>query len=327
MADPAAPLAPAPVPRAALAGATSALAAVVCFSINDTSIKFLSGDYALHQIVLIRSSIAMLFFFAVIMPMSGGRRVLRTRRLGLHLVRGSAVVMANLAFFLGLASMPLADAVAIFFVAPLIITAFSVVFLGETVGPRRWAAVGIGLAGVMVMLRPGTDGIQWVALLPLAAAVAYATLHTLTRKLGVSESAATMTFYIQLVFIFASAAIGLALGDGAMARGADRGAWDFLFRAWVWPEPRDYAILALVGVCSALGGFFISQAYRLGEAAFVAPFEYVAMPMAVFWGVVVFGEWPDGVAWLGMALIVGAGLFVLWREAGTGAPLRLRHRR
>ena len=308
-----------------LRGALFAAIAVLCFSVNDVGIKFLSGDYALHLVVLIRSVIGMVVFLAVIMPLSGGVQVMRTSRLGIHLVRGLCVVLANMCFFLGLAALPIADAVAIFFVSPLVITVFSVLFLREHVGPRRWMAIAVGFLGVMVIVKPGTSAFQVASLLPILAAVLYATLHTLTRKIGGTESAATMAFYIQMTFLVTSAAIGLVLGSGQFAGSADP-SLAFLTRAWQVPVPQDYFTLAMIGVTSVLGGFFISQAYRLSEAAFVAPFEYVAMPMAVIWGLTIFGEWPAPTAWLGIAMIVGSGLFLLWREAeteeevATGAP-------
>lgn len=145
-----------PTARNNLIGIFSAVAASVFFSVNDMTVKLLSGDYALHQIILIRSVIGMTVLMAVIVPLEGGWAVLRTKRLPMHIFRGLSVVVANMTFFLALAALPLADAVAIFFVSPLIITLFSIVFLGETVGPRRWIAVGMGLAGVIVMMRPGS---------------------------------------------------------------------------------------------------------------------------------------------------------------------------
>ena len=266
-----------------LMGALCAAVAVMCFSVNDVGIKFLSGDYALHQVVLIRSVVGTLVFLAVIMPLSGGWRVIKTQRLGVHMIRGLCVVLANMCFFLGLAALPIADAVAIFFISPLVITVFSVLFLGEHVGPRRWIAIALGFAGVMVIVKPGTSAFQVASLLPIVAAVLYATLHTLTRKIGGTESAATMAFYIQLTFVVTSAAVGLFMGNGWLAGNAHP-SLEFLTRAWGGVDQGDYLLLAAIGVSSVAGGYFISQAYRLSEAAFVAPFEYVAMPMAVFWG-------------------------------------------
>ena len=137
--------------------------------------------------VLIRSLVGLMVLFMFIVPLSGGVKVLYTNRLGLHLLRGLCVVFANITFFLGLAALPLAEGVAIFFISPLLITIFSVIFLKEIVGPRRWAAVTIGLIGVLVILRPGSETFQTASLLPLSAAFGYATLHMLTRYIGKTE--------------------------------------------------------------------------------------------------------------------------------------------
>ena len=309
--------------RTNLIGALCAIGAMFCFSLNDVAIKLLSDAYPLHEVVLVRTLIGMAVFFALIMPFSGGLRCLRTKRLKMHLVRGFCVVLANTFFFMGLAAMPIADAVAIFFISPLVITVFSVIFLGETVGPRRWSAVALGLIGVMFIVRPGTSTFQLVSLLPMLAAVCYATLNVLTRRLGVTESAATLTFYIQVTFLFVSAMVGLGLGDGRFDTGSNV-SLTFLLREWQSPAVADYWLLIVIGVASAFGGLLISQAYRQNEAGFVAPFEYVAMLMAVFWGVVIFAQWPDGFTWLGIAMILGSGLFTAWRNTVTGAAPRAR---
>ena len=308
------------IQRSNLMGALFALAAVMCFSLNDVGIKFLSDRYALHQVILIRSVIGTLVLLAVIMPLAGGLRVMRTRRLGAHLLRGVCVVFANMCLFLGLAAMPIADAVAVFFVSPLIITIFSVIFLRETVGARRWAAIAVGFIGVMVIVKPGTTAFQLASLLPIAAATLYAVMHIVARKIGGTESAATMAFYIQSTFIVASVIFGLTLGHGAYA-GSGHPSLEFLLRAWGPIAPEDWPILVMLGVSGVFGGFFISQAYRLSEAAFAAPFEYVAMPMAIMWGVTVFGTWPAPTAWIGIALIIGSGLYLIWRESTKGRTL------
>ncbi|MGI9356816.1 MAG: DMT family transporter [Rhizobiaceae bacterium] len=290
-----------------------AIAASLAFTINDITIKFLSGDYALHQIVLIRASVAILITLAVFVPLDGGFTALKTRRPLMHLARGVCVVFANMAFFMSLAAMKIGEATAILFIAPLVITALAVVFLGERVGPRRWIAIAVGLAGVLVIVRPGTGAFQPAALLPLVAAIAYATLHILTRKLGLAEKAAAMAFYIQLTFIVICGVIGLTLGDGRYGNSGDPSV-DFLMRAWVWPPLGDMAIIVVAGIASAAGGYLISQAYRSAEASVIAPFEYVALPLSIFWGLTIFGEWPDGIAWLGIALIVASGLYAYSRE-------------
>lgn len=299
--------------RARIIGVLCVVGGMLFFSLNDMGIKFLSGAYALHQVVLIRSLVAMAVLLAFVMPFQGGYAAVRTRRLRVHLLRGLFVVLANMLFFVALAAMPLAEAVAISFVSPLLITLLSVILLGERVGPRRWLAVGIGLLGVIVMLRPGTEAFRAVAILPLLGAAAYAMVNILTRRMGGTESAVTLAFYIQLTFIVVSAAMGLGAGDGRYA-GTGDASLDFLLRAWVWPEAADWPILVMLGMSAAIGSLLVAQGYRLCEAALAAPFEYTAMPLAVFWGVLVFGEWPDMVSWTGIALILSGGLYLIWRE-------------
>jgi len=200
-----------------------------------------------------------------------------------------------------------------------------VVFLGEYVGPRRWAAVIVGLLGVVIMMRPGTASFQYASLLPVVAATAYAGLHMLTRLIGRTESAATMAVYIQIVFIAVCVIIGLAVGDGRFGDQSDP-SLRFLLRAWEWPVAADFPLFVLVGFGVAVGGYFISQAYRVAEASMVAPFEYLALPLSVLWGILIFDEWPDAVSYFGMALILGAGLFIVWREAVT-AKVQLQNPR
>jgi drug/metabolite transporter (DMT)-like permease len=276
----------------AFVGAACAAAATVFFSINDTAIKFLSDGYALHEVVLIRSVIGLAVIVFFVGPFTHGLATGRTGRLPMHIFRSFCVVAANMMFFLGLAALPLAQAVAIFFVAPLFITVLSVIFLKETVGPLLWAAVAICFLGVLIIVRPGGMSFQIASLLPLGAATAYATLHILTRLIRLTESAATMSFYNQLIFALVCVVIGLAVGDGRYGNQSDP-SLAFLLRAWRWPDQSDLPMLITIGIGTALGGYLISQAYRVAEAAYVAPFEYLAMPLSVFFGWVVFSEIPS----------------------------------
>lgn len=306
-----------------LNGALCAMAAAFCFSFNDMGIKLVSDSYAVHQVVLIRSLVGMCVFLAVIMPLSGGWVVMRTRRLGAHLARGLCVVIANTCLFLGLAALPIADAVAIYFVSPLFIALLSVIFLREYVGPRRWMAIAVGFAGVLLIVKPGTSAFQLAALLPAIAAFFYASLHIISRHIGDTESAATMAFYILITFIMVSSAVGLAIGDGRFA-GQGGPALEFLLRAWSPIDPWDWPVLVMLGVTGVAGGYLIGQAYRLAEAAYAAPFDYLAMIMAIIWGVTIFDTWPDLLSWAGITLILGAGLYLLWRET---AKARMAGRR
>ena len=221
-------------------------------------------------------------------------------------------MVSNVTFFVGLAAMPLADAVAVAFVSPLVVTLLSIFFLGEKVGPRRWAAVIVGMVGVIIMLRPGAGVIQPAALLVLVSAVLYASGNLLARQMGGTESAMTLSFYVQSGFIVVSIAMGLWIGDGHLASGDPL--WGFLFRPWIWPPLDDWPIFLATGLSVAIGGLMVAQAYRTAEAGLVAPFEYVGMPMAILWGAADLRHLPRSAAWVGIALICGSGLYVIWRE-------------
>jgi len=308
-------------PRNSLLGTLCAVAGATCFSLNDMLVKFLSGGYALHQIVLIRAGVGLTLVLVAIMVVGGGLASLRTRRPGMHALRLVFLLIANTSFFAAIAAMPLAEATALFFVAPLVIAVLSFAVLGERVGPWRWAAVLIGLAGVGVMLRPGVEAVQPAALLALLAALGYASLGLVTRRMGGTEGAATMTFYTQAGLVAVSVLVGLAVGDGRFGAVEDP-SLAFLLRGWVWPAPGDLLVFLVTGAASATGAFLIAQAYRVAEAGLVAPFEYVALPMAVVWGMVVFAEVPDGWGVLGMLLIGAGGLLLVWREARAARRAR-----
>ena len=294
-------------------GISCAIGAGVCFSTTDVTIKFLSDAYALHQIILLRSVIAIAIIFMLLLASSGGLKTLKTKRITRHLVRGGCVVLANMLFFLGLVAMPLANAVALFFISPSIITLFSIIFLKEYVGPHRWFAIGLGFVGVLIMVQPGSSEFMLASLLPIGAAFCYAGLHTLTRTMRDTESASTMTFYIQVTFVIVSTIMWLSVGDGRF-NDASSPSLNFLLRPWGPWQYGDMKLFVLLGVGTAIGGYLISQAYRQAESALVAPFEYVALPLAMFWGVVIFDQWPDHITLIGSSFILVSGLYTLYRE-------------
>ena len=305
------------------------LIGVFSISINDLLIKELSGGYPLHQIVFTRSGIGILFSL-IIVQYEGGWRILHTTRPWLHGLRGLLIVIANMTFFLALAVMPLADATALFFAAPLFITLLSIPILGEKVGPLRLSAVAIGFAGVVIMQRPWADSSSLavsriVLLLPVLSALTYALNQLLTRKLGVTSKASAMAVYIQVTFILVSVLFFVVAGDGRLAQGATNGSVIFLLRAWVWPAQNDLWVFIGLGVNSAIIGYCLSQAYRVADAATVAPFEYVGLPLAVVWGFFVFGDLPVFEVWIGIALILGSGLFVFLRERKKARVLAHSH--
>ncbi len=304
------------------------LLGMLCVSANDVMIKQLSGDYPLHELMFVRSGLALMFTLIVV-QYEGGLRILRTDKPLLHALRGMLVVLANLFYFAALAALPLAEATALWFVAPLFITLLSVPFLGERVGPWRIGAVCVGFLGVLLMLRPagGAGGAapdRVILLLPVFAAFCYACMQMLTRRLGVTAMASAMAVYIHTSFILVSLVFFVVAGDGRYAAGVEDQSLRFVLRAWVWPAPEDRLLFLAVGAVSAVVGYALSQAYRSAEAAVVAPFEYSALPLAMIWGWVVFGYLPGPWVVGGIALIVGSGLTVFVRERRRARPVASR---
>ncbi len=295
------------------------VAGMTIFSFQDVLIKTMSGDYPVHQILFVRSLVALGPLWLIVM-LDGGWGTLRTRRLGLHILRGFTMFAAYTTFYLAVAALPLADATALFFSAPLFVTALSVPFLGERVGLRRWLAVGVGFLGVILMLRPGAGVVDPAALLALACALFYTLSIMMTRRLGRTDSGAALAVYATLLYVPVTAVIGLVLGDGALA-GGGHASLDFLLRAWSWPTWRDLGFMSLTGLIAAFGFYFLSQAYRLAEASAIAPFEYVALPWAVMWGFLFWNEVPGAATLAGILLVVGSGIYMLHREAARGRRL------
>ncbi len=294
-----------------LKAVTSLLLAMLCISIMDTVIKMLSGDYALHQLVFFRAAISLVILLPVLFR--HGVMAMQTQRPGAHLLRGLLLVAANMTFYTGLASLPLAQASTVVFFAPVIITVFSWRFLGEQFGPFRWLAVLIGLTGMMCVVQPFSVQIEIAYLWPLAAAFCYAGFTTVTRHIGRTESAALLAVTAQGSFLFASALVGLGVGHGEFAGHNDPGI-EFLLRAWRWPASEDTFYFVGIGVLSAITALSISYAYRSAQASFLAPFEYSMLPLVLLWGYLAFNEFPDSLALLGIALIAAGGM-VVWLDS------------
>ncbi len=307
------------------AGIAFMLVGITAISVNDMLIKFLSGGYPLHQMVFTRSLIGICFSL-ILVQFEGGWTILRTARPGLHILRGLMIVVANMSFFTALAALSLAETTAIFFISPLLITLLSIPFLGEKVGPYRIGAVVVGLIGVIIVTRPwegltNREAPLFVYFLPVAGAFAYATTQLLTRKLGVTSRASALAVYLQGTFLVVSSLFWLVAGDGRFAEKVDSPSLEFLLREWMWPVGNDLWLFLLLGLIAGVVGYSMSAAYRMSNAATVAPFEYTGLPLAIFWGWTIFGDLPDIVTTTGILLILGAGLFVFLRERRLGRPV------
>jgi len=304
--------APLPSPRAGASGVGYLVAGIAVFSVQDLILKLLSGSYPLYEAMVFRSLTA-LPFLLLLVHLNGGLRTLATPAMVKMILRGGLLFCAYSAYYLALASLPLATTVALFFTAPLFITLLSVAILREQVGARRWIAVLAGFGGVLIMVRPGSYLFDWAALLALGAGLAYALSMVTARSLGTTETAAALAFWGNLVFLAIALAMTLLLAGGQFSDQVHP-SLGFLTRGWVAPTPRDLALMMLCGVIAAAGLTLLTQAYRLSASALVAPFEYSAMVWGVLYGWLFWRDWPDATGWTGIFVIVGAGLYVLYRE-------------
>jgi drug/metabolite transporter (DMT)-like permease len=305
------PVAPRDAP---LGGIGFVLVAVSVFPVQDVIIKSLSGAYPVLEIVFVRGLVA-LWPVAALAWWEGGPAALVTRRPGLHLARGLLAFLSYTTYYMAIATLSLAELVALYFAAPFFLVALSSLVLREPVGTRRWAAVAVGFLGVLVVLRPGTAVFDPAALLALLSALFYAGSQTITRRLGRTDSGATMAL-TAIVLALLLAALSAVVTPGSRSD-ALHPTIAFLVRRWLAPRGRDLGLMGLCGVISGLGSYCLAQAYRLAPARVVAPFEYVMIAWAVLWGYLVWDDVPGPFTILGVALTVGAGLQVLRDEAAA----------
>lgn len=275
-------------------GILAMLAAIGLFSTMDAIIKSIHDHVGTVQILFFRSLFALLPLLPVIRA-EGGAAALRTRRPWAQLAYGLLMMGFLLCFFTALGLLPLADVYAVNFASPLFITALSLPLLGEPVGPRRWAAVLVGFAGVLVILRPGAGVLTLGGLVALAAAAFYALGMIQVRRLARTETSGSIVFWFCVIGTAASALL-----------------LPFLWRA---PRPLDWPLLAAVGILGGLGQVLVTHAYRLAPAALVSPFQYTSMLWGLAYGAVLFGDRPDAMTLLGSAVVIGSGIYLLQREA------------
>lgn len=306
-----------PLPGRNAAGIAFLIAGVAVFSVQDLILKLLSGAYPLHQAMVLRSLTAIPFLLLLV-HLEGGLKTLFTPGTRAMIWRGVVMFLAYTSYYLALAALPMATTVALYFSAPLFITVLSVFFLAERVGPRRWLALLAGFAGVLIMVRPGGDLFDWAALLPVLSGLTYAISMIAARRLGSNETAAALAFWGNAVFLAAALAMSAVLGTGAFESDAHP-ALAFLLRGWVMPSAFDLMLMMFCGVIAAAGLTLLTQAYRIGEASVVTPLEYTGLLWSLIYGWIFWRDWPTAPDWLGISIIIGAGLYVLWREARAQA--------
>lgn len=233
-----------------------------------------------------------------------GRDAFRAKRPWMNLLRGVLHGAASLLFFVAVKYMPLADVFAIYFVEPFMLTAMSAVFLGESVGWRRWLAIAVGFCGALIVIQPSFAIFGWTALLPVACAFLYTLYLFLNRAIGEGDSPLTM----QTISGFG----GMMFMAGALAVGNGAGLENF---ALSLPQsPLALGLLLILGSLSGYAHLLVVRAFRMAPLSLLAPFQYFEIISATILGYALFGDFPNLWKWVGIAIIVGSGLFIIWRE-------------
>ena len=277
------------------------IAAMLMLPGIDAIAKWLSGSVSSGQVTWSR------FFFQIILM---SPLLLKTRgpwftpALALHAARGSLIAFATLFFFSGLAYLPLADAIAIFFIEPLLVTLLSALFFKEAIHWRRISAISLGFVGALIIIRPTFSEVGFAALYPVAAAFCFSFYIVLTRKLVRHEDPIRLQFFAG---IFGCLVMSIALTYGT-ARGV-------AILTATWPTTDHWLLLGALGLIATVCHLLVVYAYRLASIGILAPFQYVEIIGATILGLVIFDEFPDAVTWLGVAIIVGSGMYVFHREA------------
>jgi drug/metabolite transporter (DMT)-like permease len=277
-----------------LRGVLFMLGAVVVFCLMDVCLKLLAPHYPSMQIAALRglTSLPLILLWVAV---TGGLRHVRTTRWGLHLLRGALAALMLSLFAFALRELPLAEAYSLFFIAPLLITALAVPFLGERVDARRWAAIVIGLGGVLIVLRPDASRmINLGSLAVLVAASAYALSAITVRMLGRTESTQGMVLWLLvLLSLFATAA-----------------AWS----DWVAIRREHWPVLAGLAFSGAIGQYAITEAFKETAASIIAPFEYTALAWGIGLDWLIWSALPDRFMLIGASVIIASGIYLIRRE-------------
>ncbi|MCC6776538.1 MAG: DMT family transporter [Hyphomicrobiales bacterium] len=271
------------------------IGATVMFASSSAIAKWQVALYPLGEVMVIRTLASLALCALIIMPRTG-LAVFRTQKLHAHLLRGVSQGTAQTMIVLAFSMMPLASAFAINFSAPLFATLASAFFLKERVGPARWAALATGFLGVLVVTSPGSGTFQIGALFALTNAVLYGTVTAGVRGMTSTESAETLTMY-QMVLLTTLFALMLPLG-------------------WATPTSADWMALLVSGAMNGIGQYWWTRALSLAPASAVSPFYYFMLVWAALLGFIFWGDLPTVSLVVGSAIVVGSGLFLLWREAG-----------
>ena len=269
------------------------MSSLVLFTVGEVLVKFLIREHDVTQVVWARYT-----FHALVTAMflfrTGIVQQARTSRLGLHLTRSALMLVATTLFFLALRYLPLADAVAINFIAPILVTAFSIPILKEQVGIRRWIAIFVGFCGVLIIIRPGLGVMHWAAILPLGTATGYAFYQVLTRVASKTESTNTSLFWTSVFGVLVSSA--------------------FVPFFWTQPSATAWIMMIALGTVYGLGHYLLIRGLEIAPASMLSPFFYTQIVWATLFGFIFFGNFPDIPTLIGLTVVMASGLYIWRRE-------------
>lgn len=291
---------PDPEPQVENPGAAILLmfGAVMCFTAIDTCAKFLVQTLPPLEVVFFRYLGHFLIVAAVFLPLQG-RTLFATAHLPKQILRALFLLSSTVFNFLALQFLPLAVTSAIFFIIPLLVCALSVPFLGERVGPRRWAAIVVGLIGVMIVVRPGLGALHWAWVLSMAASLSAASYMIMTRKLAGLDSTETSQLYAGMIAVVAL--------------------FPFALSVWQWPGTGlEIVLCSMIGFFGWLGHQMLTTAHRFAAASVLAPFSYTQIVWMTASGYVVFGNIPDRWVFIGAGIVIASGLYMWMRERQLG---------
>jgi drug/metabolite transporter (DMT)-like permease len=280
--------------REVMLGVLILMGALLVFASMDALAKHLTASHSVTQVLWARYAFSLVLLLPLL-ALPRLRRAMATQRPGLQALRGVLLAASGWLIITAFARMPLADATAITFVSPMLVMALSAILLHERVDWQRWLAAAIGFGGILCIARPGGGGYGWIALLPLASALGWAGALVSTRRLSLVDSTLATLFY------------GILVGTVLMSI--------LVLQAWTAPSSEGWLLLVLLGALGVLGHTLLILAFTQAPASVVAPFTYTQIVWATLFGVIFFNNAPDLMTIVGTAIIIGTGLYILWREA------------
>ena len=265
---------------------------VICFSTMDLIVKYLN-EVPFGQVLFMRFFFGMIPIFFLI-PRDKIFTFYKTKRPGLHTFRAVSGTIAIIALFIGLRNLPLADVISLTFTGPLFVTIMSVIFLSEKVGVRRWSAVAIGFVGMLFIVRPAFEEMNFYYVFPVIFSLGFANVAISIRSLSKTEPNYLIAFYFSLLALL----VGLAT----------------IIKGWIWPTPQETFLFILLGLAGGVANLLLTQSYRLADASLVSPIKYLSLVVAIVAGYIIFSEIPKGMTLFGAGLIVVSSFILFKRE-------------